>query len=242
MELREYWAIVRRRWWLAPLLGLLAFVGSWVGLFFFPQTTGGYQATVKLAVRPQWTLSAYTPRDEYYAYVSSEYLNDDMIEVLQSGAFLQALQARYRTSDGRPPQGSIRAKKAHRVITATVTADRREDALLIAQGLAEMLAERPSGEPSSPYFARLSVQNPVVTMVDPPTIVAEPVNRRTLVDVLIRTVVGLAVGVGLAFVLDYLDDTIRSAREVEQLTGFRVIGEIPAEPRRSVRSKRSARP
>jgi capsular polysaccharide biosynthesis protein len=39
-------------------------------------------------------------------------------------------------------------------------------------------------------------------------------------------VLALAVGLGLAFLLDYLDDSLRDAAEAEAL-GWRVLAEIP---------------
>ena len=39
-------------------------------------------------------------------------------------------------------------------------------------------------------------------------------------------VLALAAGIALAFLLDYLDDSVRSPRELEEM-GLAVLGEIP---------------
>ena len=55
----------------------------------------------------------------------------------------------------------------------------------------------------------------------------EPVSPRPLRDGLLALVMGLMIGVGLAFLLEYFDDGWRSPEEVEQLTGVPTYGVIP---------------
>ena len=45
-------------------------------------------------------------------------------------------------------------------------------------------------------------------------------------DVYKRQAVGLVVGIGLAFLLDYLDSSVRDRRTLEEL-GLPLLGEIP---------------
>jgi capsular polysaccharide biosynthesis protein len=45
-------------------------------------------------------------------------------------------------------------------------------------------------------------------------------------DIPIRVAIALLAAVALAFIVDYLDTSVRDARDAEQL-GLRVIGEIP---------------
>ena len=55
----------------------------------------------------------------------------------------------------------------------------------------------------------------------------EPVSPNPLRNGLLALVVGLMLGVGLAFLLEYLDDTWRSPEEVEQISGVPTYGVIP---------------
>ena len=90
MELKGYWEIVRRRAWIVVVLTVLAFAAS-VGVREASSTT--YLATMRLAVKPQIEQSSSTfyTYDEYYSYVASEYLVDDIIEIIQSNTFQQQL-------------------------------------------------------------------------------------------------------------------------------------------------------
>jgi capsular polysaccharide biosynthesis protein len=65
-----------------------------------------------------------------------------------------------------------------------------------------------------------------VTLLDGPAVGAVGPGLRDRLEWPLRIALGLLVGVGLLFLLDYLDTSVRSRREVESL-GLRVIGEIP---------------
>lgn len=53
-----------------------------------------------------------------------------------------------------------------------------------------------------------------------------PVQPRPLMNVAISLALGLIASVGLAFLLDYLDNTIKTEEDVEQKLGFPVIGTV----------------
>lgn len=57
----------------------------------------------------------------------------------------------------------------------------------------------------------------------------EPVSPKPLRDIAIGLAVGLIVGLGLALLAEYLDNTIKSAGETEAIYGAPVLGNIPTE-------------
>jgi capsular exopolysaccharide synthesis family protein len=56
-----------------------------------------------------------------------------------------------------------------------------------------------------------------------------PVSPQPLRNVALGLAVGLILGLGMAFLLEYLDNTIKSSDEVEKLLGAPVLGHIPSE-------------
>jgi succinoglycan biosynthesis transport protein ExoP len=58
---------------------------------------------------------------------------------------------------------------------------------------------------------------------------ATPVSPKPLRNAALGLVVGLVFGLGLAFLLEYLDNTIKSTDEAERLYGAPVLGQIPLE-------------
>ena len=78
-----------------------------------------------------------------------------------------------------------------------------------------------------------------VSIVDRAQVPMSPAKPRKALNLLIATVIGLAGGIGLAFLFDYLDTSIRSAREVESLLRVPVLGLVPGQA--SLETRRSRR-
>ncbi|WP_064093152.1 YveK family protein [Rossellomorea aquimaris] len=53
-----------------------------------------------------------------------------------------------------------------------------------------------------------------------------PIKPKPLLNIAIAMVVGLMAGVGLAFLLEFLDNTVKTEQEVEKLLGLPVLGSI----------------
>lgn len=54
-----------------------------------------------------------------------------------------------------------------------------------------------------------------------------PVSPRPMLNMAMAFVVGLMVGVGLAFLLEYLDKTVKTEQDIDKLLGLPVLGSIP---------------
>jgi polysaccharide biosynthesis transport protein len=66
-----------------------------------------------------------------------------------------------------------------------------------------------------------------IHVVDPAVIPTGPVKPRVLLNLAIGLVLGLALGVGLAFFQEYLDKTLKTADDVEQLLRLPALGVLP---------------
>ncbi len=227
MELRAYWEIIRRRWWLPLLLALLvasisaAQLRPWVTL---PPT---YSASMRLLVGVLPATDApdalYDPR--YYAWLTSEYLVDDFTEVVRSALFAENVSARLADQSIQVPPGVILGSAAtgrqHRIISLNFGWGNPDELAMIAQAAADELREN-----AAYYFEALGTEGAGVTLLDGPAVGVVGPSLRTRLEWPLRIGLGLLVGFGLLFLLDYLDTSLRNRREVETL-GLRVIGEIP---------------
>jgi capsular exopolysaccharide synthesis family protein len=66
-------------------------------------------------------------------------------------------------------------------------------------------------------------------VVSPAVVTTEPVEPTPARNAALGLVVGLVFGLGMAFLYEYLDNTIKSSEEIERLVGAPVLGMIPGE-------------
>jgi capsular polysaccharide biosynthesis protein len=224
MELRAYWRIIYRRWWIVVLLPLIVVAASFL---LRPQTTHGALANLRLAVGivPENSDGKFYTYDRYYSWLTAEYLADDLSEIVRSRVFaddvskhLERLGA--RVSPGQI-QGATNPQKQHRLLSISVSAATEMEALDIANAIVDTLREN-----GGTYMAQLSAQNAALSVIDPPALVPVGPSTREKLDLPLRGLLALAAALGLAFLLEYLDDSVRAATDVEGM-GLAVLGEIP---------------
>jgi capsular polysaccharide biosynthesis protein len=239
MELREYWRILERRWWLALLPALVIVVYTFV-TYDAPPTV--YQAHMNFTagLPPENKPDNYT-YDGYYAWLTSEYIANGLSDVVRRERLATAVSERLAENgvlmpDGAPIpagaiQGAIASDNAQSLFVIFVTWGDPDTLLAIADAVTLELTEN-----SGAYFPQLSdLTSSPVRRVDQPVAVAVPPSLRSqLTGPAVRVALGLAIGVALVFLLHYLDPTIRERSELESL-GYAVIGEIPRRPRLRLR-------
>lgn len=221
MELRQYWDILVDRVAVVVATFVVCFVVAAATVFAFPQTTAPYQSELMVSVKPttvQTSPPFYYPAD-YYDYVASEYANDDLIWVAETNQFMDSLSAQVAGHPG----GSIKGEKAHRVVKLTITSGSAESAMALAQAVGNALT---GPDAQQKYFSKFTDRIQSVSLVQPPEIVSQPAGRSIGLNLAARSLVGLVLGIGLAFLVEYLDNTLRPT-EVEDLLGWPILGEIP---------------
>lgn len=230
MELRQYWHIVWKRVWIIVVLLVVVLIGS---LALRPKPAPLYQATMRflVGVAPEARTGDYYTYDRYYTWLSSEYLADDLSEVVKYSAFADDVSANL-AQRGEPItvspgaiQGSTVAEKQHRILTLRITWGNADELAAIANAAAEVL---PQNGPD--YFAPIGAGQARFTLIDRPVVVPMGKSLRERLDLPIRLFLALLAGVALAFLLDYLDDTVRDVAELEAM-GITVLGEIPRRSR-----------
>lgn len=228
MELREYWRIVKRRWWIPVVLTLL--VGGLSALQLQPWQSPPvqYSASMRLLVgvmpaTDAATTAAYDPR--YYAWLTSEYLVDDFTEVVRSQLFAENVSARLTDQAIEVPAGVIQGNavtgRLHRIITLNLNwSDPAQLEAMAAAAAAELT------ENASDYFQALGTDGAGVTLIDGPTVGTVAPGIRSRLDLPLRMFVAFLIGLGLIFLLDYMDTSIRTREELAELE-MPVLGEIP---------------
>jgi capsular polysaccharide biosynthesis protein len=231
MELRSYWRIFVRRWWVALLPALV--VAAYVLLAFQPPATV-YQTHMNFVagLPPEQKTQTYA-YDGYYAWLTSEYLANALADVARREQFAAAVSARLYDAgvimpDGAPIpsgaiQGAIASDNAQSLFVIYVTWGDPDTLLAISSAISAELTEN-----AAAYFPQLAaaVESPARRVDNPVPVALPPSLRSQLTGPIIKIALGLVAGLALAFLLHYLDPTVRERVELEGL-GYEVLGEIP---------------
>jgi capsular polysaccharide biosynthesis protein len=222
MELREYGRILRRHLWLILLLPLLA------GLFSLmtreePTISYGYHLQYSVSFMP-------VPRDNMSmdpnlgAVQASEYVADDLTQIFEGSLFASYVQQYLPTP--RPTgaiTGATLAEKTHRMVNVSLSGATSEE---VTQ-LATAVKQAATSDLDALVQALWGTTGMRMELVDEVGPVANADSLGSRLDLPLRVTLALIAAVALAFALDYLDDSVRSRKEVEQLVGP-VLGEIPS--------------
>jgi uncharacterized protein involved in exopolysaccharide biosynthesis len=220
MELIRYWQIVRRRWWL--VVGLLAVVAVGTLLTYDRSPPEQYAVSMRFNVglEPVPPPSAQYTYDPLDIWRSSEYLMDDLASAVRGADYARRVAARLDEPDVNLA-GAFSAATEFRVLTVSIHGPDAGQLTATAEAAAAVL-DRDAAELVGP----LGDARPVLRLIDPPVVV--PVGRglRDKLEIPIRLGLALLAGVAGAFLLDYLDRSVRGAEELEAM-GISVLARIP---------------
>lgn len=232
MELIAFWQMIKRRWWLIALPAAVALVLTLPRLadVVAPPATYGTQLRLTVAAPPDADLeSLATPYEDtaYVPWLASEYVVVNMPAWITSDAFAAEVERVLDEGGGDIPGDDLRrafaADSFRSILTLYVGWDDAEELRRISAAAVTVLQTR-----TQTYFPQFAAQPAQVVPLDEIEVnqTAPPITAR--ITPLIRIMIGLAAGVGLAALAEYLDDTIYARAEVEAL-GLTVLADIPPE-------------
>jgi len=235
MELRQYWAVIwKRRWLVLAIVGFTTILSGYMALRAAPT----YEAEDKFVTRQQpapdnnnYVVFTF---DRYYNWFSSEFLVDDYTIIVQSDAFANAIRAvmgpelTLGTANGKPTnaeiKGAMEVDRKNRELRVKVTAPSKEEAKSFADAVATVL----TGAKMKPIKGPVVDDKPVFTQIDeatPDDIKSS--KTKEAINAAIKIAISIAAALALAFLLEYLDTSVRDARDVERLLDVPVLGAIP---------------
>ena len=213
MPLHEYAKVLSQRWWVVVLTGLFAATSAFA---FAKAQTPIYRSSVKLEVTGRidygqilaigQLLRQIAARVETTAVASAvdEHLrldlgSDALLEKVHTQAFPDTIQIQIDIDDVDPGRAEQIA-----FALATVVKE-RQDALMAP----------------IPQQERINLG-----IVDRPT-APRLFWPQTRVLMTAAGLLGLVVGIMLAFVMDYVDDTLKDAEDIERYLGLPTLGTVP---------------
>ena len=214
LELYEIWQIVVKRWKMIVLIPLTAALVT----FFYSSflITPLYRASTTLMV----TLPIDAGQIIYHDLLATRQLVGTYREIVRSNRVLESVVV-----DSDLPYGvnQLRDKVEVEAIrdTELITVNVTDPDPLVASEIANELASTFIVE----IVDIMNVEN--VRVVDEAAVPGRPVSPRVGMNVAVAFLVGLMGAVGLAFLLNYLDQSIKDPAEAQSLLNLPVIGVVP---------------
>jgi capsular polysaccharide biosynthesis protein len=217
IELREYFQILMKRIWIVVGITLVATLVSGVVSFFV--LTPIYEASTQLLVNKSEEKNGLAPN--FNDIQSNLKLIDTYNVIIKSPRILDKAITNMDlklTTDQLGNKITVNAVQNSQVISITVQDPKPEMAVKIANGLADTFQQE--------IKSIMRVDNVQILAQAKLAEHPAPVKPKPYLNIVIAFVVGLMTSVGIVFLLEYLDNTIKTEQEVENILGLSVLGSI----------------
>ncbi|WP_040951873.1 YveK family protein [Gorillibacterium massiliense] len=221
MELKQYWLIVKRRLLLIVLIMAVSCLSIGIYSYYFikPQ----YAASAKVIVNQYKDSSALLSSIDVGAINSTIGLIKTYKEIIKTPRMMKLvvdehpeLKASYGELIGKVSVSSVNETQ---VMSITVRDDSYERAANIANAVALVFQK------TIPEL--MKVDNISVLDTADPHELHGPIAPNPKLNILVAFILALLFGIGLSFLLDYLDDTIKTEEDVESALRVPVLTSIP---------------
>lgn len=216
ISLRELFMTLRKRLSLIFIVTLTAVMVSGVVSYFF--LTPIYQASTQLLVNQAKNEQALYNYNE--VQTNLQLINTYNV-IIKSPAILELVVKELHldmTAEELNEKINVQSEKDSQVVNISVQDPDPHQAAEIANKTAEVFKRE--------IVKIMNVDN--VSILAKATVKDKqaPVKPKPLLNIAIALVVGLMTGVGLAFLLEYLDNTIKTEQDIEKLLELPVLGVI----------------
>lgn len=219
MELRHYWRVIQRFLWMIVIVTVVATLTS--AYFSFKVIKPTYDASTTLLLNQKLSSPAAISAD-YNDIMTNEALVQTYSDIIQSNTVLipviTSLNLPYKPST-LSSMITVTSNNQSEVMSIDVKDHSIQQAVAIANSVASVFQQR--------VVQLMQVQN--VQIVDPAVVPSNPipVSPRKSLNIAIAFILGLMVSAGIAFLFDYLDDSVRSEEDVSQILGVTILAVIP---------------
>jgi capsular polysaccharide biosynthesis protein len=229
ISLKELFQTLKKRMWLIVLITAVAATISAVVSFYV--LTPIYESKTQLLVNQ-------TKSDQQFYNTAEVQTNVQLINtynvIIKSPAILEKVEEQLklgRTVDQLNNQITVGSATNSQVVEVTVQDPDPKVAADIANTTATVFQRE---IPNIMNIDNVSILSQAEVGENP-----SPVKPQPLLNIAIAIVVGLMLGVGLAFLLEFLDNTLKAEQDVEQVLGLPVMGVISVINEESIKEAQS---
>jgi capsular polysaccharide biosynthesis protein len=217
LDLRELAGTIWKRWWMILLITFLFTAIS--GVFGFFVLTPEYKASAEILVT-QSKVDGNVQYSQGDIRTNLELMNTYNV-IIKSPRILDKVIENYSINKSYGQlnnQITVSSVKNSQVMSITVIDPSHEQAVYIANAVAQTFQEE--------IKQLMNVDNVHIMAEAKNLPIPSPVKPNPHLNMAIAFVVGLMTSIGLIFLLEYLDNTVKSESDTERLLGIPVLGSI----------------
>lgn len=211
MELLRYWLVIKKRFWLiAASVILVTLTTAIISVYVLKPT---YQASTKLIVNQSKDSPNTQSILDFNAVNTNLKLVDTYKEIIKTPAIMDKVASQYPDLNMSSDQliNKIKVSSVNNTQVMTVIAEdlSYEKAALVVNAVSKVFQQE---IPSIMKVDNVSILNEAQTKDRP-----SPVKPKPALNIAIGFVVSLMAAVGIAFLLDYLDDTLKTEEDIRDI-------------------------
>lgn len=226
IDLMEYINIIKRRLWIVIMLPLLfSLLSGVVTIFYLPEI---YEADSTVYVISNRNVM----EDNLNVSVSqSDMMSDLRLSDILANDYQELVRRRVvlnEVIDSLGYQQILSPSQLSNMITVDLKRNTRIMQIKVKNEdpqMAAILADRVTQVLSEIVSDRFELEN--ITIIDEAIVPTNPVSPRLNLNIAIAFVLGLMVALGVAFLLEYLDNTLKTGDDVEKYLKLPVLAVVP---------------
>lgn len=218
VDLREYFGIVKKRFWIVALITIIAVVVSGVISFFMLNPV--YEAKSTLIVN--------TEKNEETQMITGDQFNVTQKlavtygEIIKSRSVLDDVIKNLKLDDKYEDLAknvTVSPVKDTQIISISVQDTNKEKARDIANEIPKVFKKE---------VKRITKANDI-QVIDKAILPQNPIKPNKMMNMAIAAVLGAMIGLFVVFLIEYLDNKLKTPQDIEKHLGLSVLGVVPNE-------------
>lgn len=229
MELKNYWRAVKKRLWL--ILLCVAAATATTAFYTFDRYTPQYQASSKLVINQTFSNDSGVEIMDTGAMNNNIRLIETYKEIIRSSAIMEKVVEKYpelnATSDELIRIVNVYSVNNTQIMMISASGLSYERTAKIVNGISEVFRSE---------VPRIMKINNVTLLTEAPMLNnPKPVNAPAISNMLLSFIISLLFSVGLVFLLEYLDDTIKTEDDILKVFDVPVLASVTSIEKKDMR-------
>ena len=218
IDLREYFAIIKKRFWIIAIITIVAMVVSGVISFFMLSSV--YEAKSTLIVNTEKNEETQMITGDQFSVTQK--LAVTYGEIIKSRAVLESVISNLKLDseyEDLVEQITVSPVQDTQIISISVQDTNPKKARDIANEIPKVFEKE---------VKRITKANDI-QVIDKAILPENPIKPNKMMNVAIAAVLGMMIGLFIVFLLEYLDNKIKTPQDVEKHLDLPILGVIPNE-------------